>query len=77
MINYEELLSDVCFSATRALRGQTPVGLRAYSFAIDLEIREILLRAHFDAPPSEDDLEDISVVETEIDADFLAGLRGI
>jgi len=30
-----------------------------------------LLRAHFGEGPSEDDLEDISVVETEIDADVL------
>jgi hypothetical protein len=53
------------------LRGQTPPSLRAYSFAIDRKNRLILLRAHFAAPPSEDDLDDISVAETEIDADFL------
>jgi hypothetical protein len=53
------------------LGGQTPASLRAYSFAIDKGRKIIRLRAHFAEPPSEDDLEDISIVETEIDADFL------
>jgi hypothetical protein len=60
----------VILSAERALRGQTPDNLRAYSVAIDPTAREIVLRAHFYAPPSEQDLEDMSVAETEVDADF-------
>ena len=67
----EEILKNLCFSAKRALRGQTPETLRAYSFEIDPKKKLIRLRAHFAQQPSEDDLEAISVVETEIDADFL------
>ncbi len=66
-----DILKDVCFSAQRALRGQTPDTLRAYSFEIDPERKVIRLRAHFADAPSEDDLEAISVIETEIDADFI------
>ncbi len=67
----EDFLKSLCFSAKRALRGQMPKTLRAYSFAINSEEGLILLRAHFERPPSEDDLEDISVIEAEIDADFI------
>lgn len=69
----DDISKDVCFSTQRALRGQTPSTLRAYSFEIDRERKLIRLRAHFAEPPSEDDLEAISIVETEIeiDADFL------
>jgi hypothetical protein len=67
----EDLFKDLCVFAKRALEGQTPKNLRAYSFAIDKHRKIILLRAHFAEPPSEDDMEDISVVETEIDADFV------
>lgn len=67
----DEFLKNLCFSAKRALRGQTPKTLRAYSFALDNENRRVLLRAHFGEAPSEDDMEAISIVETEIDADFL------
>ena len=69
-------LRALCFSAMRALQGQTPDSLRAYSFDIDLERRLIRLRAHFAEPPSEDDLEAISIIETEIDADFLDHFEG-
>ncbi len=72
----EETLKNLCFSAKRALREQTPETLRAYSFEIDPEKKLIRLRAHFAQPPSEDDLEAISVVETEIDADFLDDFEG-
>ena len=47
MIEDEQLLRDICGSARRALDGQTPSTLRAYSFAIDHSIGLILLRAHF------------------------------
>ncbi len=67
----DDILKKVCFSAKRALEGQTPEALRAYSFEIDQGNKLIRLRAHFAQPPSEDDLETISIVETEIDADFL------
>ena len=76
MTQDEGLLESVCWFARRALQGQTPSTLRAYSFAVDGERRVILLRAHFAETPSEDDLSDISVVETEIDADFLDLLEG-
>jgi hypothetical protein len=52
------------------LEGQTPDNLRALSIAVDLSTATIFVRAHFFAVPSEQDVEDISVVETEIDADF-------
>ena len=76
MTDDERLLRSVCGSAKRALGGQTPSTLRAYSFAIDHERKRILLRAHFGEEPSEDDLEAISIVETEIDADFLDHFEG-
>ena len=60
----------VCRCAQRALSGRTPGGLRAYSFQVDPAKRTIVLRAHLDAHPSADDLEEISVVESEIMADF-------
>lgn len=72
----EDILKDVCFSARRALQGQTPDTLRAYSFEIDSEKKVLRLRAHFAEPPSEDDLEAISIIETEIDADFLDRFEG-
>ena len=62
---------SLCVSAKGALGGQTPASLRAYSFAINMAKREILLRAHFDSKPSEEDLDEISCAETEIMADFL------
>ena len=76
MIEDEHLLGKICWSVQRALEGQTPSTLRAYSFAIDHGSRRLLLRAHFEEVPSEDALEDISVVETEIDADFPDDFEG-
>jgi hypothetical protein len=64
MTEDERLLRLVCGSAKRALYGQTPATLRAYSFAIDHDNKRIRLRAHFGESPSDDDLEAISVVET-------------
>lgn len=61
----------VCLSARRALQGQTPKSLRAYSFKIDTLTKKIHLRAHFDQTPSEDDLDDMIFVDGEIDADFI------
>ena len=71
MTQDEQLVQLVCGSAKRALRGQTPTTLRAYSFEIDNKNKKIFLRAHFSAKPSEEDLDMISIIETEIDADFL------
>ena len=76
MTENERLLKLVCGSAKRALYSQTPSTVRAYSFEIDRERKLIRLRAHFAEPPSEDDLEAISIVETEIDADFLDHFEG-
>jgi hypothetical protein len=76
MTEDKRLLRLVCGSVKRALSGQTPASLRAYSFAIDNDNKRILLRAHFGENPSEDDLEVISIIETEIDADFLDHFEG-
>lgn len=76
MTENQRLLRLVCDSAKRALYSQTPSTLRAYSFSIDYGAKRILLRAHFGESPSEDDLETISIVETEIDADFLDHFEG-
>ena len=76
MTENQRLLKLVCGSAKRALYSQTPANLRAYSFSINKNIKRILLRAHFDESPSEDDLEVMSIVETEIDADFLDHFEG-
>ncbi len=76
MTEDEHLLKRVCGSAKRALCSQTPAALRAYSFAIDNDHERIPLRAHFGETLSEDDLETISIIETEIDADFLDHFEG-
>lgn len=76
MTQYKRLLQLVCGSAKRALRSQVPATLRAYSFAVDIKNKQILLRAHFCEKPSEDDLDLMSVVETKIDADFLDHFEG-
>ena len=76
MTEVKYFLQLVCGSAKRALQGQTPATLRAYSFSIDSDNKRIFLRAHFAEIPSEDDLETISIVETEIDADFLDYFEG-
>ena len=76
MTENERLLKLVCGSAKRALYSQTPNTLRAYSFTINHDTKHILLRAHFGESPSEDDLEAISIIETEIDADFLDHFEG-
>lgn len=67
----EDLVRELCWNAKRALQGETPASLRAYSFAMDREAKEIRLRAHFDSAPSEDEAESMSCVETEIAATFL------
>jgi hypothetical protein len=67
----DDILKDVCFSVRRALQGQTLETLRAYTFEIDRARKLLRLRAHFAVAPSDDDLEAVSIVETEIDADFL------
>ena len=72
----DKTLKSVCFSARRALHSQTPDTLRAYSFEIDPERKVIKLRAHFGESPSDDDLDVISIIETEIDADFLDHFEG-
>ena len=76
MIENNRLSQLVCGSAKRALHGQAPKGLRAYSFAVDSVRKCILLRAHFAESPSGNDLEAISIIETEIDADFLDHFEG-
>jgi hypothetical protein len=60
----------VAASALHALLGQTPPTLEAYSFAIDRVGQRIVLRAHFSAPPSEADLDEVGDVETVIFSDF-------
>ena len=57
-------------SAQRALSGQTPPELIAYSLAVDREHQIIRLKAHFERPPSEDALYNIECVDTEIFSDF-------
>jgi hypothetical protein len=50
MTEDEHWLRLVCGSARRALQGQTPATLRAYSFAIDRENKRFRLRAHLVNP---------------------------
>lgn len=61
---------EIASSAQRALSGQTPPELLAYSFAVDREQQVIHLKAHFSQPPSEDAVENIEIAETEIFSDF-------
>jgi hypothetical protein len=76
MTEAERLLRLVCSSAKRALSGQTLATLRAYSFAVDYYRKRIHLRAHFAESPSDDDLEAVSIIETEIDADYFDQFEG-
>ena len=67
---YQDIAHSLCVSARGTVAGQTPESLRAYSFSIDVDKLEILLRAHFGLVPSEGDLKDISCAETEVIAEF-------
>ncbi len=57
-------------SAQRALRGQTPSRLVAYSVDVDPTRPILHLKAHFSSTPTEDEIEMLQGVETEILADF-------
>jgi hypothetical protein len=70
MTEAKPTVPELSGSIRRALSGQTPDALCAYSFAFDADRRKILLKAHFDRTPSDVDCEDISVVETEVFSDF-------
>ncbi|QYU68385.1 hypothetical protein J4558_26880 [Leptolyngbya sp. 15MV] len=57
-------------SAQRALRSQTPARLVAYSVDVDPAQPVLHLKAHFSSAPTEDEIEMLQGVETEILADF-------
>ena len=69
--NLAKMRSDLIWSAQRALRDQTPESLLAYSVDVDIPRHLIQLRAHFAAPPSEDDLDDLNSIEGEIFGDYV------
>ncbi|MXP63701.1 hypothetical protein E0493_10115 [Roseomonas sp. M0104] len=72
--NLERLREKLLWSARRALGGQTPASLVVYSVAGDQVQKRLRLLAQFDEQPSEDDLEDLACVETEIFSDFFDGV---
>lgn len=59
--------------ARRALLGQLPAPLRAYSFDFDETSKRITLRAEVDRELTEDEREDFAVAETEIYAACIFG----
>jgi hypothetical protein len=63
-------LAAIVASAKRALRGQTPASLREYSFSYDPVSKKILLKAETERTPTEQELDDLQVAESEIHADF-------
>jgi hypothetical protein len=65
-----KLLERLHASAQRALRGQTPSRLVAYSVNVDPTRPVLHLKAHLSSAPTEDEVEMLQVVETEILADF-------
>lgn len=65
-----KVLQRLHASAQRALRGQTPSHLVAYSFDADPTRAVLHLKAHFSSAPTQDEVEMLQVVETEILADF-------
>lgn len=69
--NLTKMRSDLVGFAQRALRDQTPEALLAYSVDIDIPRHLLRLRAHFAAPPSENDLDDLDSIEGEIFADYV------
>jgi hypothetical protein len=64
------LLERLQASAQRALRGQTPSHLVAYSVDVDPTWPVLYLKAHFSSTPTEDEIEVLQGGETEILADF-------
>lgn len=63
-------LAAIVASAKRALPGQTPASLREYSFSYDPVSKKILLKAETERTPTEQELDDLQVAESEIHADF-------
>jgi len=57
-------------SAQRALRGQTPLHLIAYSVDVDPSRPVLYLKAQFSSTPTDDEVEMLQGVEAEILADF-------
>lgn len=62
----EEFEEALALYARHGLKGQTPPTLAALSIGVDRAGRWLRIRAHFDQPASEDDIEDIQSVGTEI-----------
>ncbi|MXP63702.1 hypothetical protein E0493_10120 [Roseomonas sp. M0104] len=73
--NLSKLRENLLWSAQRALPGKMPASLHAYSVKVERPQKKLRLRAHFHEPPSEDDIEDLLAVETEIFADFFDDVR--
>jgi hypothetical protein len=58
-------LAAIVASAKRALPGQTPASLREYSFSYDPVSKKILLKAETERTPTEQELDDLQVAESE------------
>lgn len=61
---------SLAWYASRALCGQTPAPVRAYSFQHDVDAEIFILKAEVDRELTEDEREDLAVVETEIWTDM-------
>ena len=57
-------------SARTFVLDQLPATLLTLSLRVDADRKHILFRAHFDAPPSEDDIEAIGITSTEVVAQY-------
>lgn len=73
-MNSAEERIELMYSIQRALSGQIPDKLCSVTCGIDAE-KWIHIVAYFDGPASDDDRENISVIGTEVIADFPDGYR--
>ena len=64
----DHLRGPVLLSLQRGLLGEIPPALRGV--AVDWDARHVRIVGYFDGPISEEDRESMSVVETEVIADF-------
>lgn len=65
--------SHTTASARRALLGQTPSPLRAYSFALNEDAKQVTFKAEVERELTEEERENLAVAETEVYADGIFG----
>lgn len=64
MYNYSQLDIELLLVAQRCLLGEVPTRLRAASFDLSSDGKEMVARFEFDGEPTENDIECVAVVMT-------------